>query len=255
MAKSAKPSILDKQNDPRAKHDWHTLRKEYIEGIDDGNGTIYYPTVAQLAERHGISNQLIVNKASREKWTAVKSAEMNRVALERQKKLAKLMANKQIKFSEKAAEDAMQTQIALGKRILQLTELTELDNARISVLMDRIEAGEKITPAFRGELKGLVSSSEWESLWKAYALANEVGRKALGMKDGDEPAQTNNTFITQVNNTGPTQILKDTDRTSAILAALQNPNMVIPGVTVDVPELEDTLDAEVVEDDDNSESE
>jgi hypothetical protein len=256
MANTKKQKVslpaLPEKYDERSKYDWNTIRNDYIYGYQDKQGTLIYPKPKDLEEKHNVPAQYISNRATKEKWLKHREAHQNEVAIAQQKEHQKRLANKAVKFDEKAAIDATLTQDVLGARMMRMMQLDAVDNNRIQELIAQIEDGRPVDRALRDELKPLVSTYEWEAIWKAYTLANEVGRKALGITD--EKPTLNQTNI-QVNQVSPTAALKELDelRNQKILEAMNNPNMRIPAITVAVETDEDEIeDAELIEDDDDS---
>lgn len=54
-----------------AKHDWPTIRREYVEGFDK-DGRIHRPTMRELGARHGIDETNVRRRAKVEGWTAAR---------------------------------------------------------------------------------------------------------------------------------------------------------------------------------------
>jgi len=50
-----------------AKHDWPTIRKDYVEGIEQ-DGKLTWPSMEDLAEKYGIGGNDYRNRASKEGW-------------------------------------------------------------------------------------------------------------------------------------------------------------------------------------------
>lgn len=51
-----------------AKHDWPTIRREYVEGFDK-DGRIHRPTMRELAARHNVDAGKLRGRAGVEGWT------------------------------------------------------------------------------------------------------------------------------------------------------------------------------------------
>lgn len=239
------PALKDSY-DERSKYDWNTIRNDYIFGFKDNAGTLVYPKPKDLEDRHSVPAQYISNRATKEKWMKHREAHQNEVAIAQHKEHQKRLANKAVKFDEQAATDASMTQEILGSRIRTMMMLTIVDNNRIEEIVEEINNGREIDSELRAELKPLVSTYEYEAIWKAYTLANEVGRKALGITDDKQNiTQTN----VQINQVSPSAALKEIDdlRNQKLLEAFKNANMKIPGITTGHEE--DIEDAEIVDDD------
>lgn len=246
------PELKDKY-DERSKYDWNEIRNDYIFGYKDEQGTLIYPKPKDIEVKHNIPAQYVSNRATKEKWLKHREAHQNEVAIAQQKEHQKRLANKAVKFDEQAANSATLTQDVLHNRMMRMMQLDAVDNERILDLVEQVSNGRPVDRALRDELKPLVSTYEWEAIWKAYTLANEVGRKALGITD--EKPTLNQTNV-QINQISPSASLKEVDdlRQQKLAEILQNPNLRLPVRQLEAG-TEDIEDAEIVEegdDDDNS---
>lgn len=216
----------------RSRYDWINIRKDYIEGALDEDGTVIWPSVSALAIKYDINGQQISNRANKERWSDHRDAHQRQIAVARQKAAAVDLAKKAVKFDEQAAEMAVTAQTAIQNRLIQIMQIQEVDKDRIDTLLEEIATTHEVPEALRKELRPLVSAAEFESLMKALALANEVGRKALGIKD-DEPAIRQQVNIETTISNNVTQQLRQSneERNQALLNFFNNKNIRIPGVT------------------------
>ena len=53
----------------RAKYDWETIKRKYIEGIVNKDGTISYPTLRDLSAEYGMDISVIGRRAKADQWT------------------------------------------------------------------------------------------------------------------------------------------------------------------------------------------
>jgi len=234
---------LKKTYDARAKYDWISIRKDYIEGMDDGEGSTVYPTHGQLIEKYGVPEQSLRNRASQERWEDHRQAHKREITIVRQKEMAKKLAKKAVAFDEQAADGAIEAMRLIEARLPIIKDIQEWDDARRLALLEQLENGEveMDTKTVRNELRPMVSSSEFESLAKAYALFQDVGRKALGLTDGESAINSQVTIeVSQLQNPVAQEMVKDSDaRGREILRILKNKNLRLPGYT-------DVVDAEVI---------
>lgn len=212
------------------KYDWPAIKKDYINGYEkeDEPGVIYYPNTKELSERYpDVPYGQIRNRCSKEKWEDYKQKNMRAAAIEQHKERLKKLNKQAIAFDAQAAEDASFAQGLMRKQLDNYAKLMEIDELRVIGLIDKVMSGDDI---HKDDLKPFVSPSGIESIAKAYALFNEVGRKALGIKD-DEPAVHQQVNIVTQTNTTVTQELQKVDpaRLAALQRILTNENMVLPG--------------------------
>ena len=240
--KPRKPKLppLPVESDSRAKYDWVSARRDYIEGIVDGDGTLVYPKNADISEKYGIPGQSLANKIHKERWADHRNANERERALEIQKQRTKLLAKKAVVFDETAADAAQTAMKIIAERLLIIDAINQHDINRQKALLMAEEDG---LEASYDELRPRWTFAEISELSKAFANFHEAGRKALGIKD-DESGVTNNQTVNIEITTNVTEELRRNDETrqKALLSVLTNPNLVLPGVTDPV------VDAELVED-------
>lgn len=83
-----------------AKHDWPTIRKDYVEGIEQ-DGKITWPTLEALAEKYDIRTGDYRTRVSREGWTSLRDKFRARQGQVRQSARVKAVANGAAKFDAK----------------------------------------------------------------------------------------------------------------------------------------------------------
>lgn len=86
-----------------SKFPWQDIRRDYVEGIDDGNGDLYFPTHADLAEKYGIKRRATVGqRAAEENWTEQRAAFRASLAKVRRRKRVTELAEEASKFDSNA---------------------------------------------------------------------------------------------------------------------------------------------------------
>ena len=70
----------------RAKYDWETIKRKYIEGIVNKDGTIGYPTLRDLSAEYGMNISVIGRRAKADQWTVQREIFVNKINTERQQK-------------------------------------------------------------------------------------------------------------------------------------------------------------------------
>lgn len=140
-----------------AKHDWVTIRREYVEGYDDG-GHVLMPTMAVLATRHNVAPAMVRREAMAGKWADDRNTFLTKVKQAREEKRTTLLA------TEGAAFD---------KRMLRFS-------AALMKLIDRSRRG-------IGMAKGAPDPLELSRVGLAARHAQTIAKVALGESDADIP--------------------------------------------------------------------
>ena len=252
--KKTKLSPLPDKNRKNAVYDWLSIREDYINGTEQEDGIVVYPTPTELSEKYGVPYQSLLNKSHKERWNdhrAARTREKNiAIHQERVKKLAK----KAVIFDETTVDAAQVAQKLVLDRLMELESIRERDKARIQRVLaewDVTEDSDVDMEALRKELRPMIWSTEIFELAKSLSLFAESGRRALGIKE-DETALTMNQQINiqMVSQNAQDELDSDDEnRARAILQIIRNPNLVIPNLVEPetVPELENIVEAEVLE--------
>jgi hypothetical protein len=115
----------------RRRHDWDAMRTLYVQGIDNGDGTVTWPTLADVAARHDVQPALVRAHSGRKGWVDARA--------ERQAELAKELREARAReFVERSAKiDATSVSTAeLAMRLVQgrVQELALLQENRLQAL-------------------------------------------------------------------------------------------------------------------------
>jgi len=88
----------------KGKHDWQKIKHEYISGIVDKHGRVYYLTLDEVGERNGCVASYVRKRAAEEKWTEHRNvylAKLEQKELDaKTSKLAKEQANFDFKIAK-----------------------------------------------------------------------------------------------------------------------------------------------------------
>jgi hypothetical protein len=240
---------LKESYDERSLYNWMDIRTEFIEGVKDNDGTEVWPTTKELAERHGVPEKALQNRIARERWKEYRSAHQNQVALERQRERAKVLAGKAVKFDEATVNVAEFGLDLIVRRFAELESLDPVIKANRDLILAAAEIDSK--PFRVSDIKASAfSGSELESLSKAAALFVEIGRKGLGIKDGEPATTVQNIQVNQTTNISQELLRRDGDRMKEIFRVLGNKNLSIP--SGDEPK--EIVEAEVIEEEETNES-
>ncbi len=149
------------------KYNWPLIKAEYVEGLRDEKGDLYWATYDQIGERHGVKAGNIRNVAAKEGWTQERDIYRAKVEQERRGRKVETLA------SEAAAFDSETLKIAkAGLRMIQIHFVKAAkvyqDNANkpmASKELDRLsraaERYQKIGRLSLGESTEIVSSESW----------------------------------------------------------------------------------------------
>lgn len=151
----------------RPLYDWVPIKADYVEGIPDGENTMW-PTVPELAERHGVPLAAVRDHCASEGWVDERQAFQRRIEYERQELRAKEAARLG------ADLDVTALRIARNGLSIAAARITELGNRaqqRVAALRGNPDVEPSVPPVDSLELERLSrSADQWYSL----------GQRALG---------------------------------------------------------------------------
>ena len=76
----------------RARYDWETIKRKYVEGMVNKDGTISYPTLRDLSAEYGMDISVIGRRAKADQWTVQREIFVNKINTERQQKKAETIS-------------------------------------------------------------------------------------------------------------------------------------------------------------------
>jgi len=155
------------------KHDWTTIRNEYVEGIEQ-NGKILWPTMRGVAAGHGMDGTVLRLRAAKEKWADLRNQYKAKQLHARQTARVKIVANAGAKFDSK---------------ILGIAQMLA---ARLTVMM--------------GEMDQTHDPEPYRKVASALVNVQRAGRIALGEPaDGPLPSGTSQvgTMVIRIIRDGP----------------------------------------------------
>lgn len=167
-----KPALSD--DDGRKKYDWDEMRDFYIRGDEK----ITYKAVS---DHFGINYPGLTVRAKQERWKYLRAQFQADKFKEQQKKHRAWSANEAIQFDQRSVDTAKLGMGLVQTRMVELQRLYIADRDRFNDVIERMEKG---LPVKRSETYGMVDTRELESLARAALAFQEIGRKALGLRDG-----------------------------------------------------------------------
>lgn len=110
-----------------AKHDWPTIRREYVEGFDK-DGRIHRPSLREIAARHGVDATMVRHRARAEGWSKARHNFDSKAAQARETARVRVLA------AEGAAFDRRMLRVAGG-----LVDLVERAREAVAATDDAID--------------------------------------------------------------------------------------------------------------------
>ena len=139
----------------RAKYDWETIKRKYIEGIVNKDGTINYPTLRDLSAEYGMNISVIGRRAKADQWTVQREIFVNKINTERQQKKAETISDEGSAFD------------------LKCFNISQDAADRVNEMLQQAE-----------------KPAEVSMLTQALKNLQTVGKAALGDKDGQQDGLT-----------------------------------------------------------------
>lgn len=139
----------------KAKYDWETIKRKYIEGIVNKDGTIVYPTLRDLSAEYGMDISVIGRRAKADQWTVQREIFVNKINMERQQKKAETISDEGSAFD------------------LKCFNISQDAADRVNEMLQQAE-----------------KPAEVSMLTQALKNLQAVGKAALGDKDGQQEGLT-----------------------------------------------------------------
>lgn len=240
-----------------SKHPWMQVREAYVEGIEEDGG-VTLPSYKQLSQRFNISESVIANRASKERWTAQRAKFQHEQGIERQKKRAATIASDAAKLDESGHKAATLGMTMVMKRLAEIATESKDAEARIAEARRRRNAGQ---PVEAWEVRSPIYYNELVALSGALEKFQTIGMKALGT-DVQRHEVYGQVEQTHSLNVGQELHRDDPDRLAGFLLGVQDAGIADlmfneSPINTEVfntatTSTEDVEDAEVVEDDEDT---
>lgn len=239
-------TVPKRRSGPAPKYDYDSARLEYIEGIEQDDGSSRIPSLKELAERHDIPYTAVRRAASKERWTERQTTYQSQIASERQKKRIKELSGQGIEFDTKAHKAA---QLGVSMATARLAEIAEDFQARSPKIKEARERMSRGEPVEKWELYSAVNYRELEGLASALERFQTVGMKALGTDvNRHEVTSPDGSMQPQTININAELGRDDPERLGAFIQALHE-----VGLTPNDIAAENVVDAEIVDDEEDDE--
>ena len=115
----------------RARYDWETIKRKYVEGMVNKDGTISYPTLRDLTAEYGMNISVIGRRAKADQWTVQREIFVNKINTERKQKKAETISDEGSSFDLKCfnisqdAVDNVSRMLQQSKKPAEVSMLTQ----------------------------------------------------------------------------------------------------------------------------------
>lgn len=119
MAKKVKPAAKP------ARYDWERIRKDYVEGWQNGGEGRHMPTLEELAEKYGVPGQTVRVQSMKGAWTDARNILTTKLQRVQDNKAATALALYAVRFDRRVlsvAEEIVE-QIARGMLIYRPSDI------------------------------------------------------------------------------------------------------------------------------------
>ena len=130
-----------------ARHNWPTIERDYVEGIDDGNGNRKYPTQRDLGEKYGIDPATIGKRAKRDQWAIKREQFHSKISEKRQQKTAEVISEEGCDFSLKCYNIAGK----LADRIARMADEMDCDAKSLNALTAALKNVQSVADSTLGD--------------------------------------------------------------------------------------------------------
>ncbi len=83
---------------PNDKANWEPIKRDYVEGVQQEDGTITWPSLAQLSEEYDVSRSTLGKRAANEDWQTQKNMYRTKVESKRREKKSEHLASEAAQF-------------------------------------------------------------------------------------------------------------------------------------------------------------
>jgi hypothetical protein len=154
------------------RYDWAQIKARYVEGVPDGNGSMLWPSLSEVADHFAVVLARVKEKSSKEGWVAQRTAYKNQLELTRQQQARVARLTREGAIVDDRALDAAK----LGLRLC-LVALTETRQAAQQRRSENVGTG----------LGSGIAAVELQRLASAVDAFHKIGLRATGA--GEEVAR------------------------------------------------------------------
>ncbi len=151
-------------------HNWEKIKQDYVEGLQQSDGTIQWCTLDALASAHDMSNSTLRKKAAAEDWTTERNIYRTKLEQKRQDKKAEFLASKAAQFDvdvyrvvEASLKHIQGHFLVAQERLLNSQGRDPMPTTTIASLTTTLERVQRIGRLALGEPLDVTSQSSGEN--------------------------------------------------------------------------------------------
>lgn len=231
-------AVVRRKRGPAPKYDWDSAREMFATSQPQ-------LTLKQVAMRMGIPYTQLRNRASKERWTAVRAREQVEVLKEKRTTFQHKMANEAISFDETSIDIAKLGQGVIAQRLVEISKLLAASGNVNDAVVNKLRQG---IPLDRADLYSIVNYKELVSLAQAAQMFQQIGRTALGTEvvDGLFLKEAESTAdLEKVVSIGAELGRDDPDRLAAMLEAMERAGLTV--LNLEDADYEDTDSVQTID--------
>lgn len=160
------------------KHDWYEIRTLFIEGVqEEGSDERTFLNLKELAERTGVSVQVIRERSADERWYDQREQYQLRMAKARQTKRILELSGESVDFDSKSLNVAKLGMAMVTTRMSEIAREVQEQQKRREEALRLAQNGYPIDPE---DLRTVIDARELDTLSRAAIQWQTLGQKALG---------------------------------------------------------------------------
>ena len=178
------------------RYDWAQIKARYVEGVPDGNGSLLWPSLSEVADHFGAGVQRVKEKSSMERWVAQRTAYQNQIERTRQQARVARLTQEGAIVDDRALEAA--------KTGLQLC---------LVALTEKAQAAQRRRTETLGEaMSSGIDALEMQRIASAIDAFHKIGLRATGAGDAvarveiPRAAGANTDISTELRRDDPTRL-------------------------------------------------
>ena len=174
-------------------YDWHIMKTEYVEGCEDEEGNQKWPTMHQVAIKHGCPPAYLRRVASEQHWTTEKQNFITNYEHAKQAEKIKFLATKSANFDNRCIKIAEKGIREIEKLLCDTIDARIDDNGNKTLQlfsMEELEIAAKTLEKFQ-KIGRLALGSSTDNVSKTIKAAGEIIPFSTGMDIVAEQIESN----------------------------------------------------------------
>lgn len=136
-----------------AKYDWETIRKQYIQGKRQEDGTKHFPTLQELCNEHGCALGTIGDRAKKEDWKTRRRKFSEKIEKKVEEKKSEIEAEDIVESDENFESTGEKLRLLVDKKIdIFLENPTDVRAYDIKNVGDALRSAQEVVKTAQGEI-------------------------------------------------------------------------------------------------------